>query len=218
MNESKQLQILFNLQKQLIGYFSKHLSLLLLIPALLGGIWQIIELSHLSFSYIRFFSPSQVLADGLLILLLLVSFLGTFYILLSIHKHYINTDSIEDNNNLESTVEVSSKTSYGRCIWLFVFYLVLLFLEFYILSKILEKPDSFFTILIVFPVVTIILYVALIAWMYSNLSIINTWFYQKILRHTIWFWITTIVFSFLFTVSSFRNAFMEFLPLSRLIN
>ena len=34
-----------------------------------------------------------------------------------------------------------------------------------------------------------------------------SWLYQKIVRHTIWFWITTIVFSFLFTVSSFRNAF-----------
>lgn len=50
----------------------KHLPLILLVPTILGGLWQIIELSKISISYIRFFSPTQLLPDGLLILFALI--------------------------------------------------------------------------------------------------------------------------------------------------
>mgnify|MGYP006199785449 CR=1 FL=1 len=53
----------------------KYLSLLVAIPPLFGAIWQLIELSKLSLSYIRFFSISQLVADGTLVLIILVFFL-----------------------------------------------------------------------------------------------------------------------------------------------
>lgn len=46
----------------------ENLSILILIPALLGGMWQIFELSSISASYIRFFSVTQAIADGFLII------------------------------------------------------------------------------------------------------------------------------------------------------
>lgn len=49
-----------------------NLPLIVLVPAIFGGLWQIIELSKMSISFIRFFSPSQLLADGLLILFIII--------------------------------------------------------------------------------------------------------------------------------------------------
>lgn len=206
MNDLEQLQIIFNIVKRGIRYLSKHLSLVLLIPALLGGVWQIIELSQMSFAYVRFFSPSQVLADGLLLLILLIFFIGTFFFLYLIYSRYINSKSVDNDSNDES-LEITSKTNYIKCVSLFILYIILLLFEIYTLSNILKKPDSFFTILILFPIATIILYLALAAWMFANLSIVRTWFYKNILRHTIWLWFMAIVISFILTASSFRNSF-----------
>lgn len=207
MEDFEQLQIIFNFFKRGICYFSKHLSLLLLVPALLGGIWQIIELSQMSFSYIRFFSPGQVLADGLLLLILVIFFLGTFFFLRTIYNYYLNLIS-EDDSSDDDSIEIPSKTSYIKCVSLFLLYIILLLFEVYTLLNILKKPDSIFTILILLPVVTIILYLALAAWMIANLSIIRTWLYKNILRHTIWLWLITIVISFFLTASSFRKSFI----------
>ena len=206
MKDFEQLQIIFNLVKRGIRYLSKHLSLVLLIPALLGGIWQIIELSQMSFSYVRFFSPSQVLADGLLILTLLIIFIGTFSFLYILYSRYINT-ALVDNSSNQEPLEITSKTNYIKSFSLFLLYIILLLFEIYTLSNILKKPDSFFTILILFPIATIILYLALASWMFANLSIVRAWFYKNILRHTIWLWFMTIVISFMLTASSFRKSF-----------
>lgn len=48
-----------------------NLTFIILIPTILGGIWQIWELSNVSVGFIRFFSISQLVSDGLLILFLL---------------------------------------------------------------------------------------------------------------------------------------------------
>lgn len=206
MEDFEQLKNIFNLLKRSISYLSKHLSLVLLIPALLGGIWQIIELSQMSFSYVRFFSASQVLADGLLILILLIFFGGTFLFLYGIYERYINSKSSSNADN-NKPLEVPLKTNYFRCFYLFVVYIVFLLFEIYALLNILKKPDSFFTILILFPVASVILYLALASWMSANLSVIKTWFYKSILRHTIWLWFATIMFSFFWIAYSFRMSF-----------
>jgi len=48
-----------------------NLAVILLFPTVLGGVWQLLELSKMSISFIRFFSPTQLLPDGLLILFML---------------------------------------------------------------------------------------------------------------------------------------------------
>lgn len=58
-----------------VDFVKNHLSTIILIPAFVGGIWQLIELMSISMPYIRFFSISQIVPDGLLILMFL-SFVG----------------------------------------------------------------------------------------------------------------------------------------------
>ncbi|MCE3297078.1 MAG: hypothetical protein K0R65_2792 [Crocinitomicaceae bacterium] len=48
-----------------------NLVTLLAIPTIIGGFWQILELASISLSYIRFFSVTQLVADGLLILFMI---------------------------------------------------------------------------------------------------------------------------------------------------
>ena len=45
-----------------------YVEIAVLIPAIIGGLWQAYELASISTSFIRFFSVSQVVPDGLLIL------------------------------------------------------------------------------------------------------------------------------------------------------
>ena len=55
-----------------------YLPLIALVPLLIGGFWQLIELALISSSYIRFFSVTQQLADGLLILFVFTLFYLTY--------------------------------------------------------------------------------------------------------------------------------------------
>jgi len=49
----------------------ENLAIIILAPTLLGGFWQTAELAYVGAPYIRFFSVSQLAADGLLMLFLL---------------------------------------------------------------------------------------------------------------------------------------------------
>lgn len=55
-------------QNERLKFLRENLSIIIIIPAFLGGIWQLFELMAISFSLIRFFSISQIVQDGLLIL------------------------------------------------------------------------------------------------------------------------------------------------------
>jgi len=49
-------------------WLKENTGLIILLPTLIGGSWQMLELIRISPSYIRFFSISQLVPDGLLIL------------------------------------------------------------------------------------------------------------------------------------------------------
>lgn len=71
----------------------ENLNVILLLPAFLGGLWQTLELSSISTSFIRFFSVSQLVADGTLILFLFISaYLG----LLIVRLFFSDSSSISD--------------------------------------------------------------------------------------------------------------------------
>ena len=57
--------------KEKFKTFRENLSLIILIPTILGGLWQFISLADISMSYIRFFSLTQLVVDGILILSIL---------------------------------------------------------------------------------------------------------------------------------------------------
>ena len=46
--------------------------MILLLPTFIGGLWQLIALANISVSYIRFFSATQLMADGILFLFVLI--------------------------------------------------------------------------------------------------------------------------------------------------
>ena len=56
--------------KKILGKINEYLGLFIVVPAVLGGLWQILELSYLSPSFIRFFSVTQVASDGLLVMVI----------------------------------------------------------------------------------------------------------------------------------------------------
>ena len=58
--------------KNIIDFLKQNLSVLVVIPAFIGGLWQSIELMSISTQYIRFFSISQIVPDGILILMFLI--------------------------------------------------------------------------------------------------------------------------------------------------
>lgn len=58
-------------KQDILKTINEYLNLIILMPILIGGIWQLISLSSISMSYIRFFSLSQLAADGLLVLIYL---------------------------------------------------------------------------------------------------------------------------------------------------
>lgn len=61
-------------------WLKENLSLILVLPTLIGGFWQLIELSTISTAYIRFFSISQVIPDGLLVLFVISLIVGSYYL------------------------------------------------------------------------------------------------------------------------------------------
>ncbi len=58
----------------------EYLPLIVLVPAIIGGLWQIIALASMSIAYIRFFSVTQLIADGLLAILVILPWLICAYL------------------------------------------------------------------------------------------------------------------------------------------
>ncbi|TDW51568.1 hypothetical protein EV144_101244 [Flavobacterium sp. 270] len=67
-------------------FIRENLSLIIIVPTLLGGLWQVVELSRLSFSFLRFFSISQIVPDGLLIIIVTIIILLVFLFYIKILK------------------------------------------------------------------------------------------------------------------------------------
>lgn len=70
--------------KVVADFIKEYLSVIIILPAILGGLWQLIELWSIAPSFIRFFSISQIVPDGLFILFLLayccIPFLVTHFL------------------------------------------------------------------------------------------------------------------------------------------
>ena len=60
--------------KELIKVIKENLSIIILLPTVLGGIWQTLELISIDLSFLRFFSVTQLVSDGIVALSLLTFF------------------------------------------------------------------------------------------------------------------------------------------------
>ncbi|KAF2331473.1 hypothetical protein [Flavobacterium nitrogenifigens] len=61
-----------NIAERILKFFQNNLSTIVVIPAFIGGLWQAMELMNISLPYLRFFSISQIIPDGLLILMFML--------------------------------------------------------------------------------------------------------------------------------------------------
>ncbi|WP_203258786.1 hypothetical protein [Hyunsoonleella ulvae] len=64
-----------------IDSIKKVIPILILIPTIIGGLWQFLSLLKLGANYIRFFSLSQLISDGITLLLPLAMIFGILYFL-----------------------------------------------------------------------------------------------------------------------------------------
>ncbi len=72
-----------------------YLPILVILPAILGGIWQLIELLKIDPSFIRFFSATQLLPDGILMLMVVITTVPLFLIIYILDVNiFINDDKI----------------------------------------------------------------------------------------------------------------------------
>lgn len=55
-----------------VKFLKEYLSVIAITPLILGGLWQVLSLASISPSYIRFFSVSQQISDGILILFVII--------------------------------------------------------------------------------------------------------------------------------------------------
>lgn len=92
--------------KKIVDCLTKYLSLILIVPAVFGGIWQIINLSRISLAYIRFFSVSQIIPDGLLILVLLFIWFVVFYGMYLYFKRIRKNKSDDKTDSHQNTIAV----------------------------------------------------------------------------------------------------------------
>lgn len=81
--------------------FKENKEIIILIPTLLGGLYQILNLLTLvGLPYVRYFSVSQVIPDGLLISITLIC----FYLLFKLIVHTYIKLNIQDNSASDSLI------------------------------------------------------------------------------------------------------------------
>lgn len=80
---------------KVVSFIKDNLSLIVILPAFIGGLWQSIELMSISTPYIRFFSVSQIIPDGILILLFFLTALAPV-LLIYYFEYYKAFATLED--------------------------------------------------------------------------------------------------------------------------
>ncbi|QIH37868.1 hypothetical protein G7A72_03210 [Flavobacterium sp. Sr18] len=111
-----------------IGKFLKeYLSVLIIVPAFIGGLWQAFELMSISIPYIRFFSISQIVPDGILILMFLVTAFSFYPIAWFADILFFIKDEPKATEYLDvEKYEKYRQSELNTSMFLFSFYYVLL--------------------------------------------------------------------------------------------
>lgn len=97
----------FSIKEVTPAWIKDNLSLIILVPAILGGLWQLLELASIGIPYIRFFSVSQIVSDGLLILFMAI----TIFILIRLMMYGEKRESESSRNNQTPTEQEKNKST-----------------------------------------------------------------------------------------------------------
>lgn len=156
MNEL--IEIYKNFKKSPLKGLKNNLNLIIILPALLGGLWQLIELSRISFSFIRFFSVSQIIPDGLLILLFLTIFTISVFTLFYFWRK-LDSEEEEIENN-----DIIKKGNFFIAILFLLLFFVCVFLTIYSNNYFIKNIESIISLFLYLPsniVITIFSFVFL---------------------------------------------------------
>jgi hypothetical protein len=75
------------IKKSKLELIKDNLNVILLVPTVMGGLWQLFELFLIDPSFVRFFSFSQVVPDGIIMLFIFTMIYGMYYFLFSMYKN-----------------------------------------------------------------------------------------------------------------------------------
>ncbi len=120
-------------------FLIEHLSILIVLPAFIGGLWQALELMSISIPYIRFFSISQIVPDGILILMFLVICSAFFLLGLSIDTLFFIKDKTEPTYVGEDDYEIYRKEKLRN--WIFTFFILYISSVFYFEWFVFDKTN-----------------------------------------------------------------------------
>lgn len=103
-----------------IKYVKEYLSVIIFVPTVLGGMWQLIVLWSFGLPYIRFFSITQLVADGLIMLLFVPLVVVVTYLVFMIpSKLNLDYKNNRASNGLLYTFYIF--LLYGYFIWRVIF-------------------------------------------------------------------------------------------------
>lgn len=145
------------------SWLKENLNIVVLVPTVIGGVWQILELLTISPSYIRFFSITQVVSDGLLSLFILTM----IYLAIKLGSMRFITSKLENPEKLNAK-QIIGKIAYlifvsGIALYLICFQLIPL-------TKLIPENNSFFVLLL-----TIIIAIITLGFLiHSIITFINT--------------------------------------------
>lgn len=108
----------------IINYIQKKLSVIIIVPAFIGGLWQALELLNISTPFLRFFSISQIVPDGLLILII---FLIPFIVPVSTHyfdKLFFTEDYTKEKVRKETREKLDKSPKGNLILFTIVFIMV----------------------------------------------------------------------------------------------
>ncbi|HSD14510.1 MAG TPA: hypothetical protein VLB74_07670, partial [Flavobacterium sp.] len=189
--------------KKSLDSINQYLSLIIIVPALLGGLWQIIELSRISFSFIRFFSVSQIIPDGLLILLFVLTFGVSSLILIWFIERYSKQKSDlknEKENRLHGIIFI-------------LLFIVCCVVIFFFNKFVIENIEHFINLVIFFPINILICSIAYTSYSQASnefRSLTSKMFSYAVFELVQTIFICAYLIIFIFLIAKFHEVF--FLP------
>ncbi|RTA12517.1 hypothetical protein EJ483_18280 [Acinetobacter pittii] len=172
--------------KQALDFFKEYLSLFLIFPTVIGGLYQIVNIIYyVGFPYVRFFSVAQVIPDGILVGIFLIYFVFVISIFTEKIKFF--------NWNVDNIGGVRTK----------VFYIIILSFALILLTfKFLESnPESIITYIfydfLFLNLMVLVVYI--ITLLVINISIDNSY---KILDFIYWIFLISYIISISFLLEN----------------
>jgi len=172
--------------KKTLDFFKEYLSIFLIVPTVIGGVYQIVNIIYyVGFPYIRFFSVAQVIPDGILVGIFLIYFLLVISIFTEMIRFF--------NWNVDDIGGIRTKIFFIIALSILLFLITFKFLK--------SNPESIFTYIfydfLFFNLMVLVFYI--ITLLVINISIDNSY---KILNFIYWFVLISYIISISFLLEN----------------